>query len=227
MTTPPKLLGKYRTPRIRGGSVAVCARRGEVRVVGLSEAPIPWPTGRPPKGRGHGGMVLFAGLADAVRRESVSAVAYWWAVTAQTVTVWRRALGVDEHNEGTTALTSDVHSPILDRARDLAMPTLSSPERREKIAAGKRGKARPPHVIEAMRKGRTGKPQSEDARRRMSATHRRRGTLVPGTRVWTAEEDDLVRTLPPSQVVERTGRTLVAVWSRRRVLGLPDGRARR
>jgi hypothetical protein len=30
----------------------------------------------------------------------------------------------------------------------------------------------------------------------MSATHRQRGTLVPGTVLWTAEEDDLVRTLP-------------------------------
>jgi hypothetical protein len=36
-----------------------------------------------------------------------------------------------------------------------------------------------------------------------------------------------VRTLRPDEVVKRTGRTLNAVWSRRRTLGLPDGRANR
>jgi hypothetical protein len=42
----------------------------------------------------------------------------------------------------------------------------------------------------------------------MSATHRQRGTLVPGTVLWTAEEDELVRTLPTQEAVRRTERTL-------------------
>ena len=58
----------------------------------------------------------------------------------------------------------------------------------------------------------------------MSEAHRRRGTLVPGTVVWTEKEDALVRSLPAAEAARRTGRTLGAVWSRRRVLGLPDGR---
>src|SRR5262249_52410889 len=41
----PKLLGTYRTPRFEYGDVVTCARRGDVRIVGLSEAPIPWPIG--------------------------------------------------------------------------------------------------------------------------------------------------------------------------------------
>src|SRR5262245_3916353 len=127
---------------------------------------------------------------------------------------------------GTTALKSERLSPVLERAREAALPTLSSPERREKIAASKRGKARPAHVVEAMRKGRTGKPQSEEARARMSRTHRERGTLVPGTKPWTAGEDEAVRTMTPAEAVKATGRTLTAVYARRRVLGLPDGRQR-
>src|SRR5262245_28161401 len=78
-----------------------------------------------------------------------------------------------------------------------------------------------------MRKGRTGKPHDEEARAKMSEAHRRRGTLVPGTQPWTAEEDESVRTLRPADAAEATGRTLVAVWSRRRALGLPDGRSGR
>jgi hypothetical protein len=50
MTTPPKVLGRYKTPRFRLGDVVRCARRGDVRIVGLSDAPIPWPTGQLPRG---------------------------------------------------------------------------------------------------------------------------------------------------------------------------------
>ena len=55
-----------------------------------------------------------------------------------------------------------------------------------------------------MRKGRTGKPHDEEARRKMSEAHKARGSLVPGTKLWTAEEDELVRTLPAKEVAART-----------------------
>jgi hypothetical protein len=38
---------------------------------------------------------------------------------------------------------------------------------------------------------------------------------------WTTEEDDLVKRLSPAEAARQTGRTLVAVSKRRRVLGLP------
>jgi hypothetical protein len=60
----------------------------------------------------------------------------------------------------------------------------------------------------------------------MSEAQRRRGTLVPGTVVWAEREDALVRALPAVEAARRTGRALGAVWSRRRVLRLPDGRRR-
>jgi hypothetical protein len=40
LTTPPKLLGKYKTTTKLGAAVT-CARRGDVRIVGLSDAPTP------------------------------------------------------------------------------------------------------------------------------------------------------------------------------------------
>jgi hypothetical protein len=43
MTTPPKLLGRYKTPKFKMGDEVACARRGDVRIVGVSDAPIPWP----------------------------------------------------------------------------------------------------------------------------------------------------------------------------------------
>ena len=40
------------------------------------------------------------------------------------------------------------------------------------------------------------------------------------------EEDRLIRTLPAAEVVKRTGRTLQAVYSRRSLLRMPDGRTK-
>ena len=39
-------------------------------------------------------------------------------------------------------------------------------------------------------------------------------------RPWTAEEDELVRRLPPADAAAKTGRTLNAVYRRRGVLWL-------
>jgi hypothetical protein len=61
----------------------------------------------------------------------------------------------------------------------------------------------------------------------MSEMHKRRGTLVPGTVLWTSEEDELVRTLPIREVMLRTVLTYDAVQARRGRLGVPDGRRRR
>jgi hypothetical protein len=89
-----------------------------------------------------------------------------------------------------------------------------------------RGRKIDRRVVEALAAQRRGTRHREESRRKMSQTHRRRGTLVPGTVVWEPEEDALVRSLPAAEAARRTGRTLGAVWKRRRVLGLLDGRRR-
>jgi hypothetical protein len=99
---------------------------------------------------------------------------HFWGVGHHTVWQWRKALGVPQYKPGTTALKVVVMTPILERARPASIAVAGSAQRREKIAASRRGKPRPPHVIEAMRKGRTGKPHSEEARQKMREAHRRR-----------------------------------------------------
>src|SRR5688572_13767989 len=106
-----------------------------------------------------------------------------------TVWKWRKALGVGASTEGTHRLRSVVHADHLREARGLSPPTWDEPARRAKISEAKRGKPRPPHVAEAVRRAHTGTTASEETRKRMSEAHRRRGTLVPGTNVWTPEED--------------------------------------
>ncbi|HJZ92055.1 MAG TPA: hypothetical protein VKE40_14365 [Gemmataceae bacterium] len=63
---------------------------------------------------------------------------------------------------------------------------------------------------------------------KMSAAQRARrarGDLrIPCGRLWTLDEDRLVRTLAPAVAAARTGRTLGSVYARGQALGLPDGR---
>jgi hypothetical protein len=87
----------------------------------------------------------------------------------------RKALGVGLTNAGTHRLRSDyTHEPWARKARKKAHAKAADPERRRKIAEARVGIPRPPHVVEAMRRGRTGKPQSEEARAKMRAAHARR-----------------------------------------------------
>src|SRR5262249_62196132 len=92
--------GRYTTPRFRYGQAAFEVR-GEVTVVGLTAAPLPWPVGKRGRARSLG---VYQGLARAARRESAQAVAHRWGVTPQTVTVWRKALGVAPTTQGTHRL---------------------------------------------------------------------------------------------------------------------------
>jgi hypothetical protein len=115
------LFGPYKTPRFRVGGRVRCEVRGEVKVCGLSEARIPCPLARRRGRGGTGALVIYRGLARAVRRESAQAVAYWWGVTGQTVTAWRKALGVDPTTEGTRRLRSQyAREPWAGEARKKA-----------------------------------------------------------------------------------------------------------
>jgi hypothetical protein len=75
-------------------------------------------------------------------------------------------------------------------------------------------------------------PDAEVARRTgrtLEGVRRKREKLgIPspadGRVTWTAEQDELVRTLPPGEAAERMGRGRHAVYCRRGVLGVPDGR---
>ena len=214
-----KLLGSYQTPPFRYSDAALCEVRGEVVITGLTDARIPWPLGKLPGGRGRG-LVVFAGLAAALRVESASAICAWWGVTPQTVTKYRKALGVGPMTPGTARLKSHSakDSPGIAEALRLAQAKAADPERRRKIAESRRGKSRPQHVIEAMRRGRVGKPQSAEARRKMSASQTTR--LRPPPVAWDAGHHALLGEVPDAEVARRTGRSEKAVASRRTRLGI-------
>ena len=214
--------GPYRTPRVRYWRIVQDARKGEVKIVGLSDEPIPWPIGLKFASRLP---VLYGALIRAVRRESNQAVARAWGVSGQTVTAWRKALNVPVTTRGTSALRSAYfREPWVKRMRENSLAKVRDPERRAKIAAAKRGKPRPPHVLEALLKANLGKSASAKTRRRMSETHKRRWAKDP--RRWTAEEDATILKLTATEVAKRTGRTVAAVKNRRKRLGLPDGRTK-
>jgi hypothetical protein len=67
-----RLIGKYRTPRFRIGQHVFCEVRGEMVITGMTDAPIPWPVGK--RGRGRHTLIVYKGLAKAVRRESEQAI---------------------------------------------------------------------------------------------------------------------------------------------------------
>jgi hypothetical protein len=146
-------------------------------------------------------------------------------ITPQPVTKWRKALGVGIATEGTSRLHREYDKePWADAMRRKAVKKARDPERRRKIAEARRGKTRPSHEVEPMHEAWRGSHHTEETKRRMSRTHRKRGTLVPGTIPWTPEEDELVKTLPADEAARQTGRSLQAVYARRSRLGVPDGR---
>jgi hypothetical protein len=199
--------------------------REEVRVAGLTDARIPWPYVPRSGGNGFRSLILCGDLVKAVRRESETAVAYWWGVSAQTVWKWRKALDVEKQTDGTVDLQRRGIDDHFDAdAIRKRIEATKRPERNAKIAAAKRGKPRAVHVIEALRKANTGKKASEETRRRMSEAHKLRGTIPPAMAgpLWTPEEDALLGTMPDKDVAERIGRTPTAVHAHRSDLGIPS-----
>jgi hypothetical protein len=86
------LHGTYRTSRFCLGAKVKCQVRGELTIIGVTDALIPWPLGK--NGRGAHSLVVYGDLARAVRRESVSAICHWFGVHDVTVWEWRKAFGV-------------------------------------------------------------------------------------------------------------------------------------
>ena len=160
-----------------------CEVRGKVKICGMSDSRMPWPLCKV-----HRWLVpvVNKGLARAVRRESEQAVAHWWGIGHWSVWQWRKALCVGATTEGTSRLRRDYcQEPWAKRARQKGYAKHRDPQRRAKIAAARRGKPRPRHVIEAMNNAWRGLTHSEEARRTMSKAQKRRGAWPPAAgRPW-------------------------------------------
>lgn len=161
--------GPYRSPRCKVGGWLVCRLRGRVKVVALSDGPIPWPM----TCQAHGGnkmLILCGDLVKAVQRESTKAVQHWFGVKSNTVWTWRKALGVRQNNAGTLQLRSKwwTEGGTGEASRPGREATFHSPERAAKIAAAKRGKPRPPHVAEMLRTLRLGATHTAETKCRIA-----------------------------------------------------------
>jgi predicted mannosyl-3-phosphoglycerate phosphatase (HAD superfamily) len=71
-----------------------CAIRGIMRVTGFTDGRIPWPKGVVIGRRSAPSIIVDEELARAVRHEAATAIRHWWGVSAKTVAMWRRELGV-------------------------------------------------------------------------------------------------------------------------------------
>jgi hypothetical protein len=142
------LYGPYRSPRCRLGKQLRCRIRGWVPVRRISDARIPWPQTIVHNNRT---IILTGDLVKAVRRESEIAVAYWWGVTPQTVTVWRKALGVGRATEGSTRLWQlNVEEVFTPEIRRRAAAGAASPEACAKKSVALRGKPPSPNAVAAL-----------------------------------------------------------------------------
>ena len=221
MPQAPKLyFGPYETPRYRIGQSVLCERFGYVEIVGTSSGRIPWPLGRRPGTRARASLVLFGDLTKAVREETGVAVRYWWGAGVVAVDAMRKALEVSGFTAGTQQRQQEINQlPAVKAGRLKAWAKARDPERRRKIAEARKGKPRSPEVVAAMSRRMKGSRLTESTRAKMSEAHLKRGTRPPAAGpAWSAEDDELIRTLPPKAAAERTGRTLVAVYQRRNML---------
>lgn len=162
--------GPYKTPRFRIGQIVVDQIRGEVTIVGVTDGRIPWPIGKTKRAKT---LVMFRGLAKALRAESATAICHWWGVTEQTVTKWRKALGVSPDTLGSRRLKSAYAShPDFQHVLDAAHATLKDPARGAKISAALKGKPIPPHVRMMLLAARLGSKASDETRQKMRESHR-------------------------------------------------------
>jgi hypothetical protein len=86
---PVNLKQQYVTPVTIVRARVKCEVRGLVTITGMSKGPIPWPIGSQD---GQESLVVYKGLAKAVREESEAAVAAQWRIPVATVRKWKEKL---------------------------------------------------------------------------------------------------------------------------------------
>lgn len=224
------LYGPYSAPACKRGDVLVCEARGEeVKVGGLTDAPIPWPrvlkNGRP-------SLIVCGDLARAVRFESEIAIAHHWGVGVVTVWAWRKALGVGRITDGTARLYREYQpEKITETAYVKMTATTRTEEFRCRMSDLKRGRKMHPSTRKALLKA-VRRPKSREHRRKIALGNwehwqrmpRPRKPVLAEHKGWTAAEERLLGKTTDRDVARLLGRTLVAVRARRRRLGIPESR---
>jgi len=245
------LHGPYHAPRLQVGARTYCLLRDYlVTITSWTDAHIPWPRCQPVGQRGGCGLLLDEELARAVRCESASAIAYWWRVSEGVVWRWRKALGVTlTNNEGSRLLIQAAATAGGEAMRERGLTEEECDARgraairlnlKQFLRTGYHGPRWTQEQLQLLGKepdeivaGKVGRSVNAVRLRR-----ERLGIPNPAARpgayrspAWSAQQDDLVRHLPPAEAARRAGRTLAAVYSRRSLLRLKglrgEGRIRR
>jgi hypothetical protein len=198
--------GPYCMPHCRIGQRLRCRLRGPVEVAGISDTPIPWPQAR----RDRPSPIVCGDLVKALRRESATAICHWWGVTGQTVTKWRKLLGIRPGTPGTRRLRRAwAPEALTDDVRARAMETLRSPEYGAKVSARQKGKPPPQEVLDKAHAANRRRKVSAETRAKMSRSQRARGTYPPAAgRPFTPDEDAVLGTVPDHEAAAQQGRTV-------------------
>ena len=175
---------------------------------------------------GKAAPVLYRALVRAVRRESVVAVCHWFGPPRTPSADGGKLWGSGSRTRGRFRLKSR-HSkePWAVAARTEGVGQGPRPGPPAEDRGVQAGQAATKACDRGHAEGANGQAPSPEVRKKMSAFLKERAKVfVPSGRLWTAAEDELVRTLPPPEVARQTNRSLDAVYYRRRRLGVPDGR---
>lgn len=113
---PTLVSGPYERPACRIGDLLEDALHGLVVVTGFHPSPMSWPCRAGVAGKQA--VIFTAELVRALRNESNLAIAHWWGVSSQSVSIWRSKFDVGKYNEGTRKLLSAVPPANLVKAHE-------------------------------------------------------------------------------------------------------------
>jgi hypothetical protein len=213
------LFGPYSPPPLKKGDRATCLYRdADVVITSWSDSRISWPRCRAIGHRGGSGLLVDDELARAVRNESAAALMYWWGITGSTAARWRTALGVLglTGTEGTRRLVRAGQVRRVAKLRAKRPP----PEQAQRPAARQLDRIRGLQAVNrecawpaehlallGILNRRRGRGPHRPLRERREGQAEQAGHPQPVRPGWTAEELDLLGTMPDAEVAAWIGRT--------------------
>jgi hypothetical protein len=187
---------------------------------------------------GGSGLLVDEELARAVRLESALALQHWFGIKSETVTRWRRILGVPKWNPGSVRLRRALNQEYGARLKGKKLPPAQVEQRRQTaLALGLRPTGRwSANGWTAEQLALLGTMPDEDLARKTGRTtgavrHRRTELGIPSPTgwAWTDAQLALLGKVPDGELAAQTGRTVGAVRCQRTGRGIPsarDGRKR-
>lgn len=212
--------GPYGLPRglAVGDSVWCHYRRRNVVIGSISDAQMQWFQA----GRGSGtGLIVCGDLVRAVQMESVSAVAHHWGICADTVSNWRRVLGVPRMNRGSKAVFQELFAGRLSDEQ-LARGRIRSKSKKsiDKMSMSKRGRPMHRNTRKALTAAVT-RPKTRSHRHAISEAMKAADIIPPNCVRWTEAEIRLLGTEPDAVVAMQLGKSVDAVRKQRKRLNIP------